>query len=412
MILTGRGAEQQSQGVNNVLAFINIALALGMPGKPSSGYGCVTGQGNGQGGREHGQKADQLPGYRRIDNPAARQHVATVWGIPAEDLPGVGLSAYELLDSLGQENGVRALFIAGSNVVVCSPRAAHIRRRLRALDFLAVSDFFLSETAELADVVLPAAQWAEEEGTMTNLEGRVILRQRACEPPAGVRTDLEIFCGLAALLGQKDRFAFKSAREVFAELRRASAGGIADYSGITYEKIEAQQGVFWPCPAIDHPGTPRLFSDHRFPTPSGRARFHAVQHLPPTETPSPYYPLFLTTGRLLGHYNSGTQTRRVSKLTEMSAEPQVEVHPSTARRHGITNSDKVWLETRRDAACFRVTITANIREDTVFVPFHWGGAQAANRLTNAALDPISRIPEFKVCAVRMTKVIEEQNSQE
>jgi assimilatory nitrate reductase catalytic subunit len=407
MVLTGRGPEQQSQGVNNVLAFINIALVLGLPGKPHSGYGCVTGQGNGQGGREHGQKADQLPGYRRIDDPVARRRLASVWGIAEKDLPGAGLSAYELLDSISQTGGVRALFVAGCNVAVSSPRAGHIKRCLRSLDFLAVADSFLSETAQLADVVLPVAQWAEEDGTMTNLEGRVILRRRVLEPPAGVLTDIEILCRLAQLLECKNGFAFKSSAAVFAELRRASAGGVADYFGVTYEKIEAEQGVFWPCPSAEDPGKPRLFVDGIFPTPSGRARFHAVRHQPPAEDPTPYYPLYLTTGRLTGHYNSGTQTRRVTELTQLNTEPRVELHPATARRYGIVASDKVWLETRRDAASFKVRITANIREDTVFVPFHWGGAQAANRLTSAALDPTSRMPEFKVCAVRMTRVIEE-----
>jgi assimilatory nitrate reductase catalytic subunit len=407
MILTGRGAEQQSQGVNNVLALLNIALALGLPGKAYSGYGCLTGQGNGQGGREHGQKADQLPGYRRIDSPAARRHLARVWGIREQDLPGAGMSAYEMLQSLGQKGGPRALLVVGANVAVSAPHASHIKTRLRALDFLAVADSFLSETAQLADVVLPAAEWAEEEGTMTNLEGRVILRRQATTPPAWVLTDIEILCRLAQLLGYSEHFRYESPRAVFDELRRASAGGVADYSGITYEKIEAQQGVFWPCSSLAHPGTPRLFTDKRFPTPSGRARFHAVRHQAPAEEPSAYYPLYLTTGRVTGHYNSGTLTRLVGKLLEMSAEPLAEIHPATARRYGLTMSDKVWLATKRDAACFKVSITPLIREDTVFVPFHWGGARSINRLTNPALDPISRMPEFKVCAVRMTKVIDE-----
>jgi assimilatory nitrate reductase catalytic subunit len=222
-----------------------------------------------------------------------------------------------------------------------------------------------------------------------------------------VLTDIQILCCLAQLLGHGENFQYESTRAVFDELRRASTGGVADYSGITYEKIEAQQGVFWPCSSLDHPGTPRLFSDRRFPTPSGRARFHAVQHQAPAEEPSADYPLYLTTGRVTGHYNSGTKTRLVSKLTEMSTEPLAEIHPATARRYGLTQSDMVWLATRRDAACFKVSITPHIREDTVFVPFHWGGAQSINRLTNPALDPTSRMPEFKVCAVRMTKVVEE-----
>ena len=194
-------------------------------GKPNSGYGCLTGQGNGQGGREHGQKADQLPGYRKIDDPAAREHVASIGGIDPDTLPAPGKSAYELLDSLGQEDGVRSLLVLGSNVVVSAPNAVHVERRLRSLDFLVVSDFFLSETAELADVVLPSAQWAEEDGTMTNLEGRVIMRKWAFEPPDGIRDDMQVICELAERLGKGEHFSYGSTEEVFKELGRASAGG-------------------------------------------------------------------------------------------------------------------------------------------------------------------------------------------
>ncbi len=403
MVLTGRGPEQQAQGVNNVLAYINLALALGQVGRPSSGFGCLTGQGNGQGGREHGQKADQLPGYRRIDDPAARRHVAAVWGVREEDLPGPGRSAFEMLASLGEPDGVKALLVVGSNVVVSAPDAGRIEARLRQLDLLVVADFFLSETAALADVVLPSAQWAEEEGTTTNLEGRVILRRRAFAPPAGVRTDLEIICGLAERLGAARHFAFSGPREVFDELRRASAGGTADYAGITYEKIAAQCGVFWPCPAEEHPGTPRLFAEC-FATPSGRARFHAVKHGPPAEEPDAEYPLYLTTGRLLAHYQSGTQTRRVASLNRLAPVAIAQLHPATARRHALADGEDVLLATRRGSARVRLELAPGIREDTVFVPFHWGGEQSVNRLTNPALDPVSRMPEFKVCAARVERI--------
>jgi assimilatory nitrate reductase catalytic subunit len=403
MVLTARGAEQQAQGVNNTLAYINIALALGLVGKPYSGYGCLTGQGNGQGGREHGQKADQLPGYRRIDDPVARRHVAAVWGVAEQDLPGPGKSAYELLESLGQPGGVRALLVMGSNPVVSAPHASLVAERLKSLDFLVVADFFLSETAQLAHVVLPSAQWAEEEGTMTNLEGRVILRRRALAPPPGVRTDIEILCGLAECLGKETFFQFPSPRHAFEELRRASAGGVADYSGITYEKIETQHGVFWPCPAEGHLGTPRLFQD-TFPTPTGKARFHPVRHRPPGEDVDSTYPLYLTTGRVLGHYQSGAQTRRVPQLQELAMEPLAEMHPTTARRFGLVDGERVLLTTRRGSAVLRLKVTAAIREDTVFAPFHWPEEQSVNRLTNPALDPISRMPEFKVCAVRVEKL--------
>ena len=400
MILTGRGAEQQSQGVSNVSACINLALALGLVGKTNSGYGCITGQGNGQGGREHGQKADQLPGYRRIDDPAARRHVAAVWGVDEDSLPGPGKSAYELLDSLGREDGVRALFVMGSNVAVSAPHLGNVAARLASLDFLAVSDFFLSETAAMADVVLPSTQWAEEEGTMTNLEGRVIRRRKACDPPAGVRDDVDVICELARRLGRGSHFEYGVAEEIFQELGRASAGGPAAYSGISYAKIDANRGVFWPCPEVEHAGTPRLFTDG-FPTDSGRARMFPVRHQEPDETPDEQYPLFLTTGRNLSQYQSGNQTRRIAELVEISPEPLAEVHPSTARRYGLRDGQFVRLCTRRGRAEFRLKVTRGIREDTVFVPFHWGGRRAANHLTNPALDPTSRMPEFKVCAVRI-----------
>lgn len=403
MILTARGAEQQRQGVQNVLSYINVALALGLAGRPYSGYGCLTGQGNGQGGREHGQKADQLPGYRKITDPEARRHVASVWGIPEEDIPGPGRSAYELLDVMGQEDGIRGLLVMGSNVVVSAPNANHIEERLKSLDFLVVSDFFLSETAQYADVVFPSAQWAEEEGTMTNLEGRVIRRRRAVDPPSGVRTDMQVLCEWARRLGRGQFFAFEEPQQVFEELRRASAGGIADYAGITYEKIEANHGVFWPCPSEEHPGTQRMFQE-RFHTPSGRARFTAVRHLAPAEEPNEHYPLYLTTGRVLAQYQSGTQTKRVKALQDLAPMPQVEIHPTTAKSYAIANGDMTCLTTPRGTAFFTAKITASIREDTVFVPFHWSGQQSVNRLTNPALDPISRMPEFKVCAVRIERV--------
>lgn len=401
MILSARGPEQQSQGVDNALAFINLALALGKAGKPGCGWGTITGQGNGQGGREHGQKADQLPGYRKIDNPADRAHIARVWGIDERELPGPGCSAYELLDKLGPQGGVRALFVVASNPVVSAPRARHVEERLDQLDLLVVSDIFLSETAARADVVLPTTQWAEENGTMTNLEGRVLLRRRAQAPPPGVRTDLQILTALAERLG-RGRFFTDDPQTVFDELRRASAGGPADYQGITYERIAREQGVFWPCPDENHPGTPRLFLD-RFATDNGRARFHAVAHRPPAEEPDATFPLYLTTGRIMTQYQSGTQTRRVKALTDRAPDPFVEIHPTRAAHHRIADGETVRLVTRRGVAQVKARLTPTIRPDTLFVPFHWAGSARANLLTNPALDPASRMPEFKVCAVRLEK---------
>jgi assimilatory nitrate reductase catalytic subunit len=401
MILTARGSEQQSHGVNNVLSFINLALALGKAGKPNCGYGCLTGQGNGQGGREHGQKADQLPGYRRLDNPEHRSHMARVWGIPPEDLPAPGRSAYEMLDTMGEPGGVRTMLVFGSNLAVSAPRAGHIQERLDALDFLMVADFFLSETAERADVVLPTAQWAEEDGTMTNLEGRVLLRKRALPPPPGVLTDTGILSALAGRLESPATFPSCPA-QIFEELRVATQGGTADYSGITYERIRNEDGVFWPCPDIGHPGTPRVFLE-RFSTEDGRARFHPIEYQPPAEEPDSEYPLYLTTGRLMAHYQSGTQTRRIPALMQSSPSAFVQIHPSMARTYGVGEGDEVRLTTRRGTALFPARLSTAIRMDTLFVPFHFNGRARANLLTNPALDPISRMPEFKVCAVRIEK---------
>lgn len=435
VILTARGAEQHAKGVDTVSAYVNLALALGLPGRPYSGYGCLTGQGNGQGGREHGQKADQLPGYRKIDDPAARAHVAEVWGVDPAELPGPGVPAYQLLDSLGSPDGPRALLVFGSNPVVSAPRAARVESRLRGLDLLVVADFLRSETAELADVVLPVAQWAEEDGTMTNLEGRVLRRRALREPPPGVRTDLAVLADLAARLddpatpavdpeqpgtgsgpehardgagpgrvpdgNRPDRFP-TDPRVVFAELRRASAGGVADYAGVTWDRIESADGVFWPCPDPDGPDTPRLFAD-TFPTPTGRARFHPVQHRPAAEEVCADYPLHFTTGRVLAQYQSGTQTRRVAALRRAAPRGFVELHPDLAARLGVAEGDEVRVASRRGELRAPARLSPTIRPDTVFAPFHWPGAARANSVTNDALDPVSGMPEFKICAVRVER---------
>jgi assimilatory nitrate reductase catalytic subunit len=415
MVLTARGPEQQSKGTDTVGAWINLTLATGRAGRPLSGYGCLTGQGNGQGGREHGQKADQLPGYRKLVDPEARRHVAEVWGVDPDSLPGPGRSAYELLDALGTD--IRSLLLMGSNPVVSAPRAAHIEERIKSLDFLAVCDVVLSETAALADVVLPVTQWAEETGTTTNLEGRVLLRRRAITPPDGVRSDLEVMHELADRLGVEKGFP-TDAEEVFEELRRASAGGVADYSGITYRRLTEENGVFWPCPAPGgeangaaegaasegvHPGTPRLFLE-RFATEDGRARFVPVSHRAAAEEPDDEYPVLLTTGRVVAQYQSGAQTRRVDELNAAAPGPFVELHPRLAERLGAAEGDPVAVVSRRGRAVAPARITTAIRPDTVFMPFHWPGEGRANTLTNPALDPTSRMPEFKACAVRVEAV--------
>jgi assimilatory nitrate reductase catalytic subunit len=400
MLLSGRGPEQQSKGVDTVTAMINLMLALGRVGRPASGYGCLTGQANGQGGREHGQKADQLPGYRSICDPHDRAAIAEVWGVEPGDLPGAGSSAVDMLTSIGSPAGIRGLLVFGSDLAVASPNASTIGDRLKGLELLAVADSVPNQTADLAHVVLPITQWAEEDGTITNLEGRVIRRRRAMAPPSGVRTDLEVLTGLAERLGEANKFRFPSSEAVFEELRRASAGGRADYSGITYDRVDAEQGVFWPCPTIEHPGTPRMFAQD-FAHPDGRARLVSVPYRPTAEPPDPEYPLYLTTGRYREHYNSGNQTRQLGRLLEAKPTPLVQLHPNVAAELGVTEGSAVVAESRRGSAVFQVHLTTDIRPDTIFVPFHWGGSQSVNLLTIAALDPKSKMPEFKNCAVRL-----------
>ena len=399
-VLTARGAEQHADGTDVVGAAIALALALGLPGRPRAGYGTITGQGNGQGGREHGQKADQLPGYRSITDPDARAHVAGVWGVDPAEIPGAGVAAFELLDSLGSAGGPTAMLLHASNPVVSAPDADRVRERLSALDTLVVADFVLSETAALADVVLPVPQWAEEEGTLTNLEGRLIRRRRSVTPPEGARDELWIWHELARRLDRgPERFPVDP-RDVFDELARASAGGKADYSAITWDRLDAGEALHWPCGADSPDGTPRLFTE-RFATEDGRARFCVGPVRPPAEMPDAEFPLLGTTGRVLSHYQSGAQTRRIAELDAAEPVAWVQVHPVVAAGAGLADGDTARVVSRRGAVQAQVRFDEDMRTDTVFLPFHFAGAGRANIMTLPELDPVSRMPEFKVCAVRI-----------
>jgi assimilatory nitrate reductase catalytic subunit len=405
-ILTGRGVEQHVDGTDTATAAINLALVLGLVGSPTGGYGTLTGQGNGQGGREHGQKADQLPGYRSISDPAARKAVAAVWGVDPAIIPGPGIPAVQLLDELGRPGKVRCLLVHGSNVVVSAPDAGAVRERLRSLELLVVCDFFLSETAELADVVLPVPQWAEEEGTMTSLEGRVLRRRAALTPPPLVRSELWIMSELARRLGAPSEFPIDPAA-AFDERARASRGGPADYSGLSHAVLDRGVAAYWPFPAGSS-GTPRMFLD-RFAHPDGRARLVAVQPraLDAAATAASADAdgtITLITGRLLEHYQSGAQTRRIRELRESTPEARLEVHPATAARLGLSDGGLARVRGDHATVVCRVRVSADIRLDTVFLPFHFPGHESANLVTVAATDPTSGMPEFKRTTVRVHPV--------
>jgi assimilatory nitrate reductase catalytic subunit len=400
--LHARGIEHQSKGVENCLSLLNLWLAAGQFGRPGAGCMMITGQGNGQGGREHGQKCDQLPGQRSISDPAARAHVARVWGIEPEEIPQAGLSAVEIMEAI-HRGEIKGLLSICFNPLVSLPDSTFVREALEKLEFFGVVDFFLSETAHHADVVLAGSLQEEEEGVTCSTEGRVIHIQKAVDPPGNAWPDSRIYCDLAARLGKGKHFQYGSSREIFDELREASRGGIADYYGISYEKIDRQLGVFWPCPTEDHPGTPRLFEGGRFFHADGKARFVVADFRPSGDPVDADWPVFLTTGRVVSQYLSGTQTRRIGPLLDAYPEPRVEIHPRLAESHQIRDGDWVEVATRRGAITLQAMVVRTIRPDTVFIPYHWPGDRSANRLTHRTLDPRSKIPEFKVSACRIQK---------
>jgi assimilatory nitrate reductase catalytic subunit len=419
--LHARGIEHHSNGVQNALGTINLVLASGRIGRSDSGYGTIVGQANGQGGREHGQKCDQLPGWRDISNPEHRRYIASVWGVEEREIPGPGVDAYELFRKIDRGE-IKALLAVCFNPKVSLPDNEFVTRALEKLEFFATIDFFLSDTGRHADIVLPGSLHEEDEGTVTQVEGRVIKVNKAVDCPGEARQDWRIIQDLAHALGRGHGFTFQSPRDIFEELRQASKGGVADYSGITYEKIEQQMGVFWPCYASDpktgvatpdHPGTPRLFEPGSYNPvakgqgpfffPDGKARFNVADYRDPVDDASSEFPLYLTTGRVVSQFLSGTQTRRIGPLVEQYPEPRLELHPRLAEKLGVADGDWATCETRRGEITLRAQVVTTIRPDTVFIPYHWGGPKSVNRLTVAAQDPISKIPQYKVCGCRVRR---------
>ncbi len=411
-LLHARGIEHHTHGVQNCLGAINIVLASGRIGREGCGYATITGQGNGQGGREHGQKCDQLPGARDISNPEHRAYVAGIWGITPDEMPAAGVDVYEMFRRIDRGE-IRGLLSICFNPKVSLPDNNFVTQCLDKLEFYVAIDFFLNETAQHADIVLPGSLHEEDEGVVTQIEGRVIKINKAIDPPGDAKQDWRIIQNIAKELGREHGFTFTAPHEIFEELRVASKGGIADYSGITYEKIEQQGGVFWPCPSDDHPGTPRLFEEGSwnplakdngpFYFPDGKARFNVAAYTPPAEDTDDEYPLMLTTGRVISHFLSGTQTRRIGPLVDQYPEPRLEMHPRLAQQLGIADGEFATVESRRGKITLPVMVVTTIRPDTVFVPYHWPGRKSINQLTISAQDPISKIPEYKVCAVRVRK---------
>ncbi len=402
MLLHARGIEQQIKGSENVLAAINLGLATGKFGKPGCAVSTITGQGNGQGGREHGHKCDQLPGNRDITNPEHRAYIASVWGCDESEIPGKGIPAEAIIEAI-HAGEIKGLLSICFNPAVSAPDVNFTREALDKLEFFAVIDFFLSETAQHADIVLAGSLHEEDEGTSTTGEGRIIKINQAVSPPGEARKDWEILLEIADRLGRGKWFQYTNTEQMFEELRIASSGGTADYRGATWQRIEDEMGVFWPIPEVGHPGTPRLFEGGQFAFPDGRARFHAVPFRESAEVVDDEYPTWLTTGRVVSQYLSGTQTRRIGGLVEQSPEPRCEIHPQLAETLGVATDDLVTVTSRRGSITLKALVVRTIRPDTVFIPYHWPGTRAANQLTIRAVDPLSNMPEFKVAAVRVEK---------
>jgi len=403
MLLQARGVEQHVNGTENTLGYINMVLASGRIGREGCGYSALTGQGNGQGAREQGQRCNQLPGGRDIGNPEHRHHMADFWGIPESDLPGEGLSACEIIEGI-ETGSIKGLISIGFNPLVSLPDSERTRKALEALEFYGAIDFVLSETARYANIVFAGSMQEEDEGTVTTGEGRCVRLNRSVLPEGDAREDWDIISELGRRLRESQQFQYEGPRQLFEEYTQASKGGPVDYSGMTLERIEDEQGIFWPCPEPNHPGTARLFEGGLFAHDDGKAVLTPVDYRHPAEPTDEAFPLILTTGRVIAHYLSGSITRRIKGLVEQCAEPVCELHPSLAERHGIVKGNWIRLSTRRAGIAIKAKITSDIRPDTVFAPFYWGGENSVNRLTLGALDPMSKIPGYKCCACRIERL--------
>ena len=394
-IYWGMGISQSVHGTDNALALANLALLTGHIGRPGTGLNPLRGQNNVQGCSDSGGLPNVFPGYQRVDDPAIRARFEAAWGVPLNPEPG--LTTMEMVDAAGQ-GVIKAYYVMGENPLMSEPNLRHAREVMEQLDFILVQDIFLNETGEYADVILPAASFAEKDGTFTNSDRRVQRVRKAIPPPGEARTDWEIVCDLArrveAKLGRSRSagFDYSHPAEIWEEMAQLTP----PFRGISYERIDREGGVHWPCPDPDHPGSPYLLGDT---FPRGRGRFTALQYRPSAELPNAEYPFILSTGRVLYHWHGGTLTRR-SKLDEIYPEPTVEIHPRDAERLGIRSGNRVRVRSRRGAITVKALVTGRSPAGTVFIPFHFAEA-AANELTLDARDPLAKIPDYKVCAVAL-----------
>jgi formate dehydrogenase alpha subunit len=392
-ILYAMGITQHTHGTDNVLATANLAMLTGNVGKPSSGVNPLRGQSNVQGACDMGALPDVYPGYQKVSNPVLRQKFERGWGVDLPETPGLTLT--EIFDA-AHHGRVKAVYLVGENPVLTDADVGHVEEALEKLEFLVVQDIFLTETARMADVVLPAASFAEKDGTFTNTERRVQRVRKALEPVGNSRPDWWIVCEIAKRMGAKG-FDFESPSQIMEEI----ASFTPSYAGIAHKRLE-KGGIHWPCPSPAHPGKPTLHREE-FLTPDGKGRFSALEYRPSAEIPDQQYPLLLTTERSLYHYHSGSMTRKVRGLNVLRKEELVEVNPRDAEKMGIADGDMVRVVSRRGEVITRAKVTRDSPAGTVSMTFHFAESPT-NRLTNPALDPVAKIPELKVAAVRIEKV--------
>ena len=374
-IVYSMGITQHTTGTDNVLALANLAMATGNLGKPGSGVNPLRGQNNVQGACDMGALPNVYPGYQPVADDALRAKFEKAWG--AKLPPKPGLTAVEMIDAAA-EGKLKALYVMGENPMLSDPDVTHVEKALRAIDFLVVQDIFLTETAALAHVVLPATAFAEKDGTFTNTERRVQRVRQGVEPPGEARDDWAILCDLSRRLGYPMDYAGASA--ILAEI----ASLTPSYGGITWERLD-RGGLQWPCPTPDHPGTPIL---HRERFTRGLGKFHAVQFIPPRELPDAEYPFLLATGRILQHFHTGTMSRRSAVLDRLVSVGAIEIHPDDAARLGVADTQCVRVSSRRGQISIPARVTDRVAPGTLFLAFHYREAPA-NRLTLSALDPVA-----------------------
>lgn len=388
-IVYAMGITQHITGTDNVKSLANLAMLCGNVGIEGGGVNPLRGQNNVQGACDMGGLPNVYSGYQRVDNAQIREKMEKEWGVKLPEKPG--LTVTEMME-FAYEGKIKALYIMGENPMVSDPDLNHLKKALENLQLFVVQDIFLTETAQLAHVVLPSLSFAEKEGTFTNTERRVQRVRRAIPGPGEAKEDWKILCEISMRMGYPMNYG--SAKDIMREIARVTPS----YSGITYERIE-HEGIHWPCPSQDHPGTPILHVD-KFA--SGKGMFHAIEYIPPAELPDEEYPFFLTTGRILYHYHTRTMTMR-TPLDEVSPECFVEISKEDARRLQIKEDEIIKVASRRGEIKAKAIITDRVEKGSIFIPFHFADA-AANTLTNSALDPVAKIPEYKVCAVKIERL--------